>query len=269
MPDYRLLPESSGHDILEDMVDFWMWMGNHDGFQYAVNTATEDRFEPDLTRLLVVGESAGGYLAIQLALSHFNDTRLHIRALIAIYPMLGLRAPHWTEPYRKEIFDAPQFPVSMIDDHLERIKREIEQGRKPVKSCEPMEGLPRGALAIATVQHGRFLELLDPEHASNPEGTNGRKLHPEERILDDAFLQLPTSFFLHGTDDRAVPISGTDNFVNLLREKGYDEGRLLYRRPPGDHGFENDFSLYDEDADREWLKDGIEFVERKWNPQAR
>ena len=77
-------------------------------------------------------------------------------------------------------------------------------------------------------------------------------------------LPLPPSFFLHGVDDTGVPIAGTEEFIKLLREKGYNEAKVLYKTPQGDHGFEGDFSLYDGDTGKLWLREGIEFVEREW-----
>lgn len=65
-PDYRLLPEADGEQILDDMVDFWAWLGRD-----LPSIIQENGIEVDMDRVLVSGESAGGYLALQIALS-FN-----------------------------------------------------------------------------------------------------------------------------------------------------------------------------------------------------
>ena len=126
-----------------------------------------------------------------------------------------------------------------------------------------MEYLPRGDLAIAVVQNGRFLDILDPEHKDNPGGAKGRRLHPEERFQDDVTLTFPASFFLHGADDSAVPIAGTDAFVEMVKARD-GGGKVEYPRPPGDHGFDTEMGLYDGDPGNLWLREGAAFVEKAW-----
>lgn len=62
-PDYRLLPEATAAEVLDDVEDFWRWLHN----TLPTLTGTWNAF-PDLTRLACTGQSAGGYLAVQSAL---------------------------------------------------------------------------------------------------------------------------------------------------------------------------------------------------------
>ncbi|CAF9919935.1 MAG: hypothetical protein ALECFALPRED_001378 [Alectoria fallacina] len=62
-PDYRLLPEANGAEVLDDIEDFWRWL--HDTLPTLTTTWNAS---PDLTRLACTGQSAGGYLAVQSAL---------------------------------------------------------------------------------------------------------------------------------------------------------------------------------------------------------
>lgn len=55
--DYRLLPESSGKGILEDIEDLWSWV--HGRLQQALEVMTNGRNTADLQRVLLAGESAG------------------------------------------------------------------------------------------------------------------------------------------------------------------------------------------------------------------
>lgn len=57
-PDYRLLPEVTGSDIMEDMSTFWSWLqsGTVDTLLQEHN---HDGLKADLSRMLLVGESAG------------------------------------------------------------------------------------------------------------------------------------------------------------------------------------------------------------------
>ena len=62
-PDYRLLPEATGAEVLDDVQDFWRWLHNT-----LPTLTTTWNAVPDLTRLACTGQSAGGYLAVQSAL---------------------------------------------------------------------------------------------------------------------------------------------------------------------------------------------------------
>ena len=56
-PNYRLLPESTGIEIMEDLSDFWQW--TRSGLQALVSSSTDGRIEVDLSKTLVQGESSG------------------------------------------------------------------------------------------------------------------------------------------------------------------------------------------------------------------
>lgn len=61
LPDYRLLPGiSSSLDILQDVQDFFVWL-----FEGDFKTHLPTGLCADLDSVLVSGESAGGWLAIQ------------------------------------------------------------------------------------------------------------------------------------------------------------------------------------------------------------
>lgn len=108
-PDYRLLPEATGEEILDDIDDFWAWLAKD--FSSIVQ---ECGIEADLDRVLLSGESAGGYLSLQAALTFNVSPSPHprIRVLASSFPMLYLRSARYTQRYHKQIFDAPQLPRS-------------------------------------------------------------------------------------------------------------------------------------------------------------
>jgi alpha/beta hydrolase fold len=61
MPNYRLLPEARGRDILDDMNDFWAWVTGGK-LQAVVNSLEESKgVEIDLERIWAHGESVGMY----------------------------------------------------------------------------------------------------------------------------------------------------------------------------------------------------------------
>lgn len=57
--------------------------------------------KPDMDKMLVAGESAGGYLAAQSMLLH---PEVNIAAVILVYPMVHLRDRFWNESYPKPMF---------------------------------------------------------------------------------------------------------------------------------------------------------------------
>ncbi|THH04847.1 hypothetical protein EW145_g5225 [Phellinidium pouzarii] len=267
-PDYRFLPEATGEQILDDMHDFWNWLASD--LPITIETSFPG-LGVDLDRVLVQGGSAGGYLSVQVALQNFKPAPSEdkgpsvpfpkIRALIIMYPMLDLRAPHWTQDYHKQIYNLPQYPNSLIDEHITAIKN---AAIKPVLSNANLVGTFRGKLAIAVVQRGRLVELLGDEKDPAP---GKRRLITEDRVKDGR--KLPPTFFIHGIDDSGVPIGVTDRFIELLKEHkavdGMEKGKadtevLRFARVPGEHGFDSDLGA----ESTEWMKEGLAFVEQYW-----
>jgi len=63
--DYRLIPESNGIEVLEDIEDVWSWVQN--SLNKAIGTMPNVRSRADLCRVLLAGESAGEWaLAIEI-----------------------------------------------------------------------------------------------------------------------------------------------------------------------------------------------------------
>lgn len=261
-PDYRLLPEASGEDILDDLDDFWKWL------ERDLGNALEDResyrdLTVDLNKILIYGDSAGGYLSVQTALSHYDPSSKaaipRIRAIISAYPMLDLRSKFWTTDYEKPMFGNAQIPEAFIEQFISSIS-----STPAVISNAGVIDSPRMQLAIALGQHGRFLEVLGTDRNPTP---GKRRIHPEDRIIDGRIL--PPALFLHGKDDSAVPVTGTKTFVELLRKhksiEGLTQGNgedevLKLVLEPGEHGFDGELGM----NDTEWMKDSIVFIEKHW-----
>jgi acetyl esterase/lipase len=56
-PNYRLLPESSGLDILDDLNTFWKWL--HSDMRDVLKTSGTPGLKGDLNRIITEGDSAG------------------------------------------------------------------------------------------------------------------------------------------------------------------------------------------------------------------
>ncbi|KAJ5381778.1 uncharacterized protein N7496_004206 [Penicillium cataractarum] len=240
-PDYRLLPESSGLDILSDLDSFWSWMQND--FEPSLSSAyPSSTIKPDLGKILVAGESAGGYLAAQSMLLH---PEVNMAAVILVYPMVHLRDRFWDESYEKPMYGSLHLPFDKVEQHL----RELTDG--PIVTAD--ERLERGAetnrsdIAVRIVQNGKFLDFLGRQS----------EVFPVENI--SRATKLPSLIWIfHGKQDTAVPFYGSERFVEELRTEkpgvnvrfeGYD----------GDHGFDDDAVISEG-----WMKDGMSEVGKYW-----
>ncbi|EJC99680.1 alpha/beta-hydrolase [Fomitiporia mediterranea MF3/22] len=275
-PDHRLIPEATCEDVLDDIHDSWEWVVGNLG---KVVESAHRGLQPDLSRILLAGGSAGGYCAFQIGLTYHKSSKEVTspdepkpRAVIAIYPYISIRTPHWTQAYEKNIFGIPQLPVSMVDDHLASIAAEREKtGKQPVLTSVPMlkpsgEFADRALFATCAEQHGRILELFGPERDTTP---GKRRMHPEDRIIDGRVL--PPTIIVQGSDDSISPVGGADLFVEHLRNykaiDGWAEGKdekevLRYYRVPGEHLFDTELTLHGETQD--WVKDAGSFIEKSW-----
>jgi acetyl esterase/lipase len=241
--DHRLMPEGKGVDILDDMKDLWAWVlrpGN-------IAAKLPEGVEVDLENVLVSGESAGGYLAWQSG-RLFPDVT---KAVIAHYPMLDLKSEHFTRDYEKALFEPPipKVPREVLDGYI----KTMDKG-KVVTSALPPERL---GLMVGMVQQGRLEELLGSDD----------ELYPMELLENEEGLvqRLPPMWILHGKSDGLVPVQGTEKYVGLVKEKGLDEGKLhVSLIEGGGHGFDNEPSVT---LEKEWVRDGVEFVERFWPPR--
>lgn len=101
-PDYRLLPEATGLDILSDIDSFWSWLPAN--LEAELTSHINPILRPAFDRILVTGDSAGGFCAIQSILRH---PELSVKAVIMPYPIVHLRSRHWTEKTYKPILGLP------------------------------------------------------------------------------------------------------------------------------------------------------------------
>ncbi|KAH7079124.1 Alpha/Beta hydrolase protein, partial [Paraphoma chrysanthemicola] len=229
LPNYRLIPEHNGDDILDDIADFWTWFRES---LPAYLSSNEPALEADFSKVLVSGESAGGWCALQSVLTL---PELTFRACFVQYPVTNA------------------FPVS--PDHKpfgEPIppKEELEQFLASIEPGTILSGVTppaRDSVSMMLRAHGRWGEVFG----------EGKHLMPDTRVEDAKFL-APT-YILHGEDDTIVPVKWTHAFVEKAK-KAVPEARIRLVTPPGDHGF--DESLYEEDEP--WLRELLRDIEKDW-----
>lgn len=144
--DYRLLPIQNGiADQLEDLEDFWRWFRSTLPSVLRHKTAG---FEIDYERALLVGGTAGGYYAAQLAMSHPDE----ISALALTYPAVDLRDGIWKDGPPEGAPTVLRFPAEEMPPREEALAWVAEK-RKTVAS---KDGFERTPFLVALTQHGLF-----------------------------------------------------------------------------------------------------------------
>jgi acetyl esterase/lipase len=227
--DYRLLPESTGTDLNEDVADFWDWM-RADLQPYLNNV--RPGVEADLGKILVHGESAGGTLSLLSALSQPPG---FIKAIIATYPVTTI-APKRTKPP----YGAPLVPESVLQEHL--------------SSIQP------GKIVTAAIPPDRFklvLSILQQDLLSSYYGSDEK--YEVWKLLEKAD-SIPQTFIVHGDDDLAVPVHGTLEWVAAAKEKFGEEKIQLHIEPGAGHGFD----AVSATLETPWLQDGLKEITAKW-----
>ncbi|KAK5045998.1 hypothetical protein LTR84_008785 [Exophiala bonariae] len=241
--NHRLLPEANISDILEDLEDVWTWVQS--SLPEFLRIKSQGKVRCDLKQILTAGESAGGYLAIQLALNHPNG----IRTFLAQYPMVDMKSRWFTESFEKSVLGVPQMPKSVIGNHLAKARdgASTTKDEKIVESSDPR--LDRGGLMFCMIQNGLYQDYFDIDDA---------KQFPIDRLENGERLPPAGGLIWHGEKDSVVPVDGSLRFKNTVRKHNPDINlRLLVR--PGDHGFDSSARLTDE-----WVERALEPYVAAW-----
>ncbi|KAK7214212.1 hypothetical protein V2G26_021390 [Clonostachys chloroleuca] len=234
--DYRLAPEASIHEIVEDIDDFLKWI--YTDLPGLISTSLN--VNVDTNRIMTAGDSAGGYLSLLVGLNHSNE----IRAVTASYPLVDDKSPHFTEAYDKPMFGVPHLPVSLWDEHEARLKaHEIP----PVISADPQ--LTRGELMFSAIQNGKFKDLFPSDE---------RPYHILEKLEDGGRFPRGGVFVWHGKGDTVVPVEGSVKLSELLAAVDPDLPFTLAIQE-GDHGFDEKASL-----DEPWMEEGLKGLIDAW-----
>ncbi|KAK6002408.1 hypothetical protein QM012_002046 [Aureobasidium pullulans] len=236
--DYRLLPESSGLDILADLQHFYAWLHEHLA-SFVASSFSQQNPTPDLSNILITGESAGGYMAVQSVL--LGETK-GVKAVIAHYPMIDLKDAWYSKPGRKVIWGQPPptYPDGWLDEQLAAAR-----SAKPVTERIPKEGEPD--LFVASLLEGRYTDILG----------NDSRLFPLENLRSsmERGISLPPIWMFHGQGDTLIPVDGTLKFVREARG-GVKETIV----PGAEHGFDDDSITLDTD----WVLEGRRWLKIHW-----
>ncbi|RDW84505.1 hypothetical protein BP6252_02095 [Coleophoma cylindrospora] len=231
-PNYRLLPESNGLDIMEDIRDFWAWT------QTSLPGAVAP-LKVDLNRIVAYGESAGGYLAIQTGLLGIKG----VKALISAYGVFAMDLEWYNSPTFHPM-GAPTLPVELLEAHLAAMKP-----GQIVSSAIPPERTP---IVACGGQQGKLAAWLGDDDSLYP----GRLLKKGTKSENDQ--DAPFLFSFAGREDTSVPCEETTTAVEAWKER-FGDDKAYAVLESGDHGFDINATL-----ETDWLAKGLEMVTKQW-----
>ncbi|UNI23258.1 hypothetical protein JDV02_009090 [Purpureocillium takamizusanense] len=233
-PDYTLLPHADGLAAVQDDVRaFHGWFttalgpllvatataNTTDEKQATTTTTTMATITPDLSRVLLSGGSAGGYVATSHALA-FPDA---FRGLALTYPMIDFDTEWWRRgsqavgaPNPGRVPDAA-FPadVTTVRARIEREHTATALGSR-VSAAADDERLGFGSeIARAGLFHDVF----------NPDGRldGDESVWINRRIAGgsgESLLLPPRVWVLHGDADSAVPVETSVSFAETMERQG-------------------------------------------------
>ncbi|KAI8715970.1 Abhydrolase-3 domain-containing protein [Fusarium sp. LHS14.1] len=226
-PDYRLMPESTANDAVEDAADAYNW----------IYSSLPEILGRPVGSVLLAGSSAGAYLALNTAVS----TPKKPSALLLIYGMLNPAGPRYTTP-GMNIFGRPLVKTEPI---LEAWPMKAQgDERKPVSASPVTNPATDPRLALVAALH---IDALFPDYMTGVAGlsrqiaTEGVKAIPEEhqRLFPLHFGDLsglPRAMLLHGINDIAVPLDCSTEVAEKLKASGV---QVLTEYPTdAEHGFD-------------------------------
>ncbi|KAL5585718.1 hypothetical protein FOVSG1_013410 [Fusarium oxysporum f. sp. vasinfectum] len=249
-PDYRLLPEATGLDILEDVKDFWGWVK---GSLPSQVSDISNGLSLDLNRIAVAGESAGeldcttvsdslgkaeltevytgGYLSLQSALLY---PEVCIKLVMAQYGTLDFAHPAYNPK--------PATTLSAEASLTTKYIRSIKPGSIRLSSIPPQQW----DLCLAILSEGRHRELVG----------NDDKIYIVKN-LENA-KRIPAMWLVHGNEDTTLPSQTGVDFVKKVKEL-HPNASIRFNVLPGGHGFDVMSTLEDD-----WVKEGVKFCSKYW-----
>lgn len=248
-PDYRLMPESSGVEIMSDVSAFWEWLH---GTLPGIARREGWHAQPDLEKIMCCGESSGGYIAVQSTLCFPGNACAKIRAIISSGAPLNFDVPGLKVPRPRILMGSrpppPREAERTIREYLKQMKREPGRIRT---GCDPGGEGGMWEFALCVFQQSYLPRFFGVK--GNPELDDMAGL---EKVVDKKLM--PPVWVVHGEQDSMCPPICATGFVEKWKECLAEVPVLLSLRK-GDHMFD-----VLEGMESEWIREGVEFVERFW-----
>ncbi|KAF2867263.1 BcPKS19, polyketide synthase [Massariosphaeria phaeospora] len=246
--DHRLCPEVSlSEGPMVDVCDALEWA------RYTLPRTELQRpwIQPDGERVVVVGWSSGGQLAMSLAWTAPQRGLRPPEAVLAFYCPTDYEDPWWRSPIQ---------PVGAEDqgmeyDLLEAVQDEPITNYTAVGAWEPLSdprirsdprchivlhmnwkaqtlpiivsGLPSRSVASAAVKSG---DVPDWKALAQPDTAQIVAVSPRAHIVRGEY-ETPT-FLVHGTADDLIPWQQSQETYRALRERGIQSGLALVEGGP-------------------------------------
>jgi acetyl esterase/lipase len=225
--DYRLAPETKLPEIISDIKEAFRWLAG-DGAR---------QFHLDPRRIVVIGESAGGYLTLVTG----YRVRPKPKALVALYGY-GDLVDDWLSkpnPY-------PRYNLRKIS----REEAESQTDGKVISDSHDRKG--DGALIYMYYRQNG----LWPEEVSGfARSRIADEITPFEPIRN-VTPDWPPTLLMHGTSDTDVPYEQSKLMAKKFKQKG-----VPFTLIPIDHG-EHGFGGGDPQKIREAYKSMAEFIKK-------
>jgi acetyl esterase/lipase len=257
-PDYRLIPEATAHDAVNDNVDAYTW---------ATTSLARELGITDLGPILLSGSSAGGYLALTTGTALLSRPVTPPAALLLIFGVLEPADERYTTK-GMNIWNRP--PVDCAPT-LAKVAEAQGSGTDPVLS-----GVPEGSAGepwrqdLITAFH---VEALFPDYMTGVSGLSaamareGPKAIPEAHrdlyvIAFEKCKGLPTTIILHGQNDSAVPFKQSELAAAGLERLGVKVQKEFPE--DGEHGFDGRMGNVDveKETTEEFATEKIECLRR-------
>ncbi|KIJ64601.1 hypothetical protein HYDPIDRAFT_111975 [Hydnomerulius pinastri MD-312] len=244
--DYRLIPPSNGHDIIDDIRDVFSFVRSTLNGLLGVekervghdpqSTRLGGRLRVDPEAVGVAGTSAGG-LCAYLAAMHVSPKP---KVVLSMYGMGGdFLTPHYLSPKFKsflrgrEMLDPADFPTFLYPGTAAVYPTSDSPlaYHPPTYRIPGYPSNPRMLLGRLYLQLGTFLDYYTGQHEPSlsaclraiSSGDDTLRLQIPEKHLD-LFPQLwittdwPSTCLVHGTSDTAVHIQESQNMLRLLQQ---------------------------------------------------
>ncbi|KAI0801924.1 alpha/beta-hydrolase [Irpex lacteus] len=239
--NYRLIPPSTGHDIVQDIRDLFKFIAQDLNPQLR---SLNQRFQLDVNSIAVSGCSAGG-LCAYLAVMHAQPRP---KAVVALYAMGGnLLTPQYIRPKTeiflrgREMLD-PSAYSEFLHPRSQELKATADSALAYHGADAPIPGFPanpRMLLNRLYLQLGVYLDyytgdhepslssaLREPAEGSQYSIAKLKPLIPAEHLA--LFPQFnvdpswPPVLLVHGSEDTAVKLEESLNMNRLLDDAGVE-----------------------------------------------
>ncbi|CAZ80652.1 unnamed protein product [Tuber melanosporum] len=199
-PDYQLLPEATGWDIRQDVIDLEQWI-----------LKEQATWGIDVDKIALSGTSAGGYLG---ALTAVTWKTIKPQAFTSVYGMVDITSD-WYSAKKQPGLTVMGVPVDTIKE--ENYQKLYENDREVVWDDRVTKD-DRSLIFLLFIREGIYPKMIYGRlpGKNNGEGLDDSYLQPLNRI-DSSF---PRTIAIHGDQDSAVKVSDSYNLVDRVRKAG-------------------------------------------------